>query len=135
MHAAKYLRDTHIPAFVRKLDDLTILPIDSKSFTEELHAHGINVRHIGLVSKLTRLPYVRDLCYTEMIARACKAIFHSRLRRAVFHFKNVEATRIEEEMQTYVVSFVQTVLGNGPQTERVKLFRGQKDVSVMFLVC
>lgn len=116
--ASKYLRETWIPQFVKKLDDLVILPIDSKSFTEELHSHGINMRHIGIIAKSTKLPYVRDLCFIEMVARACKCIFRNRLRKAVFHFRSVEATRIDEEMKSYIVSFFQSLLNEGSQREK-----------------
>ena len=55
MYAAKYLREHTIPQFVRKLDELEILPIDSKEFTERLHSHGINVRHIGTSKFIRRI--------------------------------------------------------------------------------
>jgi len=45
--AGNYLREAIIPQFVKQLDDLQIIPMDSAEFTDTLHENGINVRYLG----------------------------------------------------------------------------------------
>ena len=47
LYASKHLRENAVSSFVRKLDNLEIVPIDSGGFTRELHKNGLNVRLIG----------------------------------------------------------------------------------------
>jgi hypothetical protein len=74
---------------------------------------------IGTLSKLTKLPHVKDLFYVEMITRACKSIFRQRLRRAVLHFRNVEATKIDHELDSYIISLFHTILGPKATAKKV----------------
>lgn len=48
MEASEYLRGKIIPEFVFKLDTLTVLPIDSRGLTTEMHLHGINMRYLSI---------------------------------------------------------------------------------------
>jgi hypothetical protein len=45
--AGRYLRKHVITAFVQKVDNLEILPIDSRGLSIEFHRHGINMRYLG----------------------------------------------------------------------------------------
>jgi len=117
IEAGTYLRDVVIPQFVKQLDDLQIIPLDSEEFTQSMHENGINVRYLSVISKLTKLPYIRDFCNTEMVARACKEIFNQKLRKIVYHFKSIEASKIDEEIQTFIINLFQTVLGNSPKAK------------------
>lgn len=45
--ASRYLRETWIPAFVRRLDELEIRPIDSRHLSLEMHRAGVNMRYLG----------------------------------------------------------------------------------------
>lgn len=45
--ASRQLRDYIIPQFVRRLDMLEFLPIDSSSLREAMHENGINGRFMG----------------------------------------------------------------------------------------
>jgi hypothetical protein len=56
------------------LDSLIIMPIDSESLEMTFHSQGVNMRYLGLVASLSVVPHVKDICITEMIARACKNI-------------------------------------------------------------
>ncbi|ORX60851.1 PH-domain-containing protein [Piromyces finnis] len=117
VEAGSYLKDVIIPQFVSQLDDLQIIPLDSEEFTNTIHENGINVRYLGLIAKLTKLPYIRDFCYSEMVARTCKHIFNDKLRKIVYHFKSIEASKIDEEIQTFIINLFQTVLGNSPKAK------------------
>jgi hypothetical protein len=56
------------------LDSLIIMPIDSESLELTFHSQGVNMRYLGLVASLSVVPHVKDICITEMIARASKNI-------------------------------------------------------------
>ena len=49
--ASDYLRSHVIPAFVQKLDQLVILPMDSRGLAMEMHQHGINMRYLSMYYK------------------------------------------------------------------------------------
>jgi len=66
---------------------------------------------------ILKLPYIRDFCYSEMVARACKTIFNDKLRKIVYHFKSIEASKIDEEIQTFIINLFQTVLGNSQKSK------------------
>jgi tetratricopeptide (TPR) repeat protein len=117
VEASGYLKDVVIPQFVKQLDNLQIIPLDSEEFTQTMHENGINVRYLSLIAKLTKLPYIRDFCYTEMVARACKTVFNDKLRKIVYHFKSIEASKIDEEIQAFIINLFQTVLGNSPKAK------------------
>ncbi|KAJ1537582.1 hypothetical protein HK096_002074, partial [Nowakowskiella sp. JEL0078] len=51
MAASRFLRENWIPSFVKKLDNLKIRPIDSRTLTIEMHRAGINMRYLGIKYK------------------------------------------------------------------------------------
>lgn len=117
--ASIHLRTVLLPKFVKKLDNLEVLPIDSRGITMELHKHGINARYLGLIFKLTRLPYIRNLCAMEMIARAGKQLFRETIRNAILQFRSVEAAYIDDELNFTAVKFFQQLLGSLETQRRV----------------
>ena len=56
-----------------------------------------------------------------MMARSCKRIFAEKLRRAIFHFRDVEANNIDDEMKSYVVRMFNQLLGTFEQQRKVFL--------------
>jgi hypothetical protein len=84
--AARVLRTQRIPELVEMLDSLSIMPIDSKSMTEAMHAHGVNVRYLGLVAQQTALPHIKDICVVEIIARAAKKMLNQHLAEVMFDY-------------------------------------------------
>lgn len=86
--ASLQVRTDKISEIVELLDSLTIMPIDSKSFTQALHSNGINCRYIGLVAQRTALPHIKDLCYVEIVARTCKRIYFQQLVELVFEIED-----------------------------------------------
>jgi hypothetical protein len=46
--AVAHLKQQVVPTFVRSLNMMEILPIDSRGLTAELHRHGINVCLLGI---------------------------------------------------------------------------------------
>lgn len=58
--ASSYLLDVVLPKFVQELCTLEVSPMDGQTLTEALHAHGINMRYIGKVSR-TALVFVQLL--------------------------------------------------------------------------
>lgn len=86
---------------------------------EEFHNNLMKILIKGLIASLSTLPFIRDLCHTEMISRSFKSIFRTRLRSAILHFRSVGATNIDEEMRTYAAGMFSTALGAG---EKVRKF-------------
>lgn len=119
MRACKFLREAWIPGFIKALDSLEVRPFDSRTLTLEMHQRGINMRYLGIICQKSTIPFIRTLALIEMIARACKHEFRTRLREAILHFRSVGATSIENEMKQYASSIFGTVLGN---SERSKSF-------------
>ncbi|KAI9014870.1 translation initiation factor eIF3 subunit 135-domain-containing protein [Gaertneriomyces semiglobifer] len=118
MRASKFLHDTVIPAFVKNLDELNIRPVDSRAMTSEMHCAGVNVRYLGMIARLSTLPYVRGMAAIEMVARSCKSLFRHRLRNAILHFRSVGATLIDDEMTSYAAGMFSTVLGTGDKAHK-----------------
>lgn len=59
------------------LDSLIIIPIDSESLEEAFHVQGVNMRYLGAVTNMCKLPHVKDICITEMFARTLKRMFNT----------------------------------------------------------
>jgi tetratricopeptide (TPR) repeat protein len=85
--ASLKVRTDKITEIVELLDSLTIMPIDSRSFTHALHSNGINCRYIGLIAQRTALPHIKDLCHVEIIARTCKRILFQQLVDLIFEIE------------------------------------------------
>ncbi|XP_031494189.1 clustered mitochondria protein isoform X2 [Nymphaea colorata] len=84
--AGSYLVDVVIPKFVKDLNTLEVSPMDGQTLAEALHAHGINVRYLGKIAKMTKhLPHIWDLCVTEIIVRSAKHILKDILRQCEDH--------------------------------------------------
>jgi hypothetical protein len=80
---SRKLLDDVIPSFVAELDSMTRLPCDSHELSAEMHAAGINMRYLGRIASLTKLPHVRELAEIEMIARVAKHVLIVRVFRLV----------------------------------------------------
>lgn len=95
--AGTYLLETVLPKFVQDSSSLEVSPMDGQTLTEALHAHGINMRYLGQVAKLSKhLPHIWDLCVVEMVTRTAKHVLKGILRAtqdhdvggAIAHFLN-----------------------------------------------
>jgi hypothetical protein len=73
-NAYKYFRDNHIFFFINCLDSMYFKPYDSPTLSETFHQYGVNMFYLGLVSELTSVPHIRELCMIDMIARTCKKL-------------------------------------------------------------
>ncbi|PHT60200.1 Clustered mitochondria protein [Capsicum baccatum] len=81
-----YLKDAVLPKFIQDLCTLEVSPMDGQTLTEALHAHGINLRYLGIVAEGTRnLPHLWDLCSNEIVVRCAKHILKDLLRDAEDH--------------------------------------------------
>ncbi|KAJ3192337.1 hypothetical protein HK101_006708, partial [Irineochytrium annulatum] len=116
--AARFLREQWVPALVRRLDGMEVRPVDSITVATELHRAGVNVRYLGLIAKLSTIPYIQELACVEMVARACKSIFRSKLRGLILHFKSVGATQIDEETRNWTSNMFSTALGSAEKSQK-----------------
>jgi len=69
------------------LDDLQIMPIDTESLTEAFHQWGINMRYLSHVLVLSQVPYVKEICIVDMLARTCKNMFNRMLSELIIENK------------------------------------------------
>lgn len=69
------LKVQEIVNFVQKLDKLDLIVSDSQEFSTALKQHGINMRYISKVIKLTNLPYVRAMGEIEAVARVVRTLY------------------------------------------------------------
>jgi tetratricopeptide (TPR) repeat protein len=141
-NASKYLRTQRIPEFVAKLDTLAIFPYESHTLTQAMHAHGINMRYLGRICELTKLPHVRELVTIEMLARTCKDVLNENMRKTIIgahervaHIIHDLASRgrhlndeamakllqfnrqLTEDTETNIVDFFNLVLGKSSDHE------------------
>lgn len=81
---ASYLKDVVIPSFVDDLSTLRIRLAEGTTLTKLMHAHGINLRYFGHVTKLLeerKAPAFVILAFQrEMVVRVTKHIFNEYLR-------------------------------------------------------
>ncbi|KXS11135.1 hypothetical protein M427DRAFT_36322 [Gonapodya prolifera JEL478] len=100
-----------------------IFPSDPSSAPAATHPHhagtgssgpssskSVNIRYLGAIADLTKLPFVREMATIEMVARSCKHLLRSRLRRQILQFRSTGAKRVEDELATNVASFFALVL-------------------------
>ena len=111
--ASLKLRTDKISEIVELLDSLTIMPIDSKSMTQAMHASGINCRYLGLIAHKTALPHIKDLCIVEIIARTCKNLLFQQLAELMMESteeKQIDLT--EATNRNHLASSVKNLEGN-----------------------
>ena len=111
MQAARFLRENWIPSFVKNLDNMDLCPFDSESLTRALHSKGINLRYLGYICTISKIPFVRTLVLVEMVSRACKILFRTKFRDSIMHFRCVGATAVNEQLQSYATQFFASILG------------------------
>mmetsp|Transcript_39107 Transcript_39107/g.37439 ORF Transcript_39107/g.37439 Transcript_39107/m.37439 type:complete len:93 (-) Transcript_39107:2170-2448(-) len=81
---------TVLPGLVNSLDSLTIIPIDSESLEKAFHSHGINIRYLGEVAKMSVVPHVKDICINDMLARVCKNILNKQISSMILDHQQAE---------------------------------------------
>jgi hypothetical protein len=120
-----------IPNFVKELDMLEMLLIDSQTVTKEMHSRGINIRYLGVVAELTKLPHVRDTMVVEMVARAAKEILRGTWRKVTKRCRTEPPPSLTElspdamkailkqELDAVALDFFNLALGNSRQSIQV----------------
>ena len=73
--ASQMLKLQEIVRFVNGLDNLDIVIDDSEELSRAMKSNGINLRYLGLVIKLTQLPYIRVMFEVEAIARVIRSLY------------------------------------------------------------
>lgn len=80
LFAWKTLHSTTLIDVAKNLDLLFFIPLDSYGLTQYIHSYGINVRKLGLLYLLCKLPFLKQLILCEVIARSCKVLLGHTLR-------------------------------------------------------
>jgi hypothetical protein len=108
--AFKHLMGPVIDGLIRDLESLKVLPIDSVEWTNALHSRGINVYLLGELYKRSTLPHIREHVVAEMAARAFKCVLADQLRLAIRHFRQVQALKVEQELRSIVLEWIEQLL-------------------------
>ncbi|OMJ73494.1 hypothetical protein SteCoe_27794 [Stentor coeruleus] len=98
--ASLKVRTEKISEIIELLDSLTIMPIDSRSLTQALHANGINCRYLGLIVNRTALPHIKDLCLVEIVGRTCKRLLFQQLADLMLENTESEENPLENTRKT-----------------------------------
>ncbi|KAJ5070037.1 clustered mitochondria protein [Anaeramoeba ignava] len=114
--ASDYLFSNTLPNFILQTDDLKIIPLDSEELKKEMHKNGINMRHLGVLANLTKIPHVRQLLMIDMIARICKKILFQQLRKTSKRIKNIES---KEFPNLEVTEFDKKIMDSKEETETI----------------
>lgn len=98
--ASDFLLNVQIPAFLRECRDHSAAPMDGQTLSDNLHNRGINIRYLGIITKLLatapELSYVYTIAVSEVLMRSTKHVFTTymqglemtHLSVAVAHFLN-----------------------------------------------
>ncbi|KAI3636260.1 hypothetical protein MIR68_005612 [Amoeboaphelidium protococcarum] len=108
--AHRHLVTVVIPKFAQQLDQMEILPIDSRGLSAELHKSGINIRYIGVLYGSAKLPYVRHLLGVEMISRVFKSLFRERIRQSVYHYRDIGAVDVHQDLIRVTIEMLNELL-------------------------
>lgn len=108
--AVKYLMGNVIGTLLKDLESLICLPVDSVEWTAELHRRGINIGLLGEIYKRTQLPHVKEHVMIEMVSRAFKSILSDQLRIAIRHFRQVQALKVEQELRSIVLEWMEQLV-------------------------
>lgn len=75
---------------------------------------------LGLIAKVSKIPFIREMCCIDMVARSVKNLFRIKMKTSILHFKSVGATNIDDQMKDYAVTIFNYVLGFGEKSEKVR---------------
>jgi tetratricopeptide (TPR) repeat protein len=130
LFAWKTLHATTLVDVAKNLDLLFFIPLDSYGLTHYIHSYGVNVRKLGLLYLLCKLPFLKQLILCEIIARSCKVLLGHTLRNISRKFaaesmvavlrgrsSNADFTEVQEvtnnARKAAVVDIFNIVLGSG----------------------
>ena len=74
-----HVSEDEIQKFVAELDSMEMFVFDSQSLSEAMRARHIPVSLLPKLAEMSKIPAVRVLLQTEMIARVCKSLISTRL--------------------------------------------------------
>ena len=74
-----------------------------------MHKAGVNTRYLGKIANLTKLPHVRNLAITEMLAHTCSKILGQQIIDLTFESNGEkQVTDVGLENYTALSDFLQT---------------------------
>ena len=116
--ARMFLEDQQLLNLVEQFDMLQIIAIDSEQFTNVLHENGINMKYLGKLLKLTKLPYLREFSLIQMVSRCTKLILNRELRGTIKHLRKVQANRVEDEIKLKTLQVLSGLFGSISDQQR-----------------
>mmetsp|Transcript_29066 Transcript_29066/g.73052 ORF Transcript_29066/g.73052 Transcript_29066/m.73052 type:complete len:1029 (-) Transcript_29066:1489-4575(-) len=76
----RFLFEKIIPQFVEDLNTHAITAVTHADLVRQMHARGINCRHLGMVRSGIKVAHLQSFLLTEMCARAMKNMLREHLR-------------------------------------------------------
>lgn len=61
---------------MRDIDALRVYVCDSYTLKEKMHAAGINMKYLGEIAEITKIPYIMNTVIIDMVARAFKKVLN-----------------------------------------------------------
>jgi hypothetical protein len=95
--ASQMLKQKEIVRFVQRLDNLEEVVEDCAHLSEVMKRNGINMRYLGRIIKITRLPYIKAMAEVDAIARIIRQLYCDYQREFA-----AETFRAREEVQLYL---------------------------------
>ena len=119
--ACKRVKEDHISALAKMLDNTTVFLVDSQGIEDLLHEYGINIRYIGSLAEKVNLEFNKRILETEMIARACKRYFFKTFQDIALERKLGHLELLQEFKECFV-DFLNLLFVKSKQGEQ--FFRG-----------
>eukprot|EP01087_Luapelamoeba_hula_P002431 TRINITY_DN1209_c0_g1_i3.p1 TRINITY_DN1209_c0_g1~~TRINITY_DN1209_c0_g1_i3.p1 ORF type:complete len:1191 (-),score=150.31 TRINITY_DN1209_c0_g1_i3:38-3436(-) len=113
LECTRELHKTVIPRVAAELDDLVTsqkLPASQLNFSEVLHKHGVNMRHLGRVKTRVKNSEVGKELLIEMVVRVFKNSLRQQLRDRA---RSIKVTS-DEPFKIIIVNFINTMLRHKP---------------------
>lgn len=104
------LQERIIPQFVNELTNLTIMPLDGRQLTNEMHKRGIGMSFLGKIAVMGKHNFTRELAVREVLTRTIKMLIrdglsflvedsvgfsHEEIKKCILHYFN-EIFTLEE---------------------------------------
>lgn len=105
--ATRVLLEIIIPEFAQKLNEMPLGSIKNYRMSENLHRHGINVRHLSLIRSLVTNPVASEIILVEMVSRTLKNLLRFYLRYEMQRLKEAS----EYVHRELIVQFLNKVSG------------------------
>jgi hypothetical protein len=88
---------------------------NSKELSNMMHSFGLNMRHLGLVFRQARQPWLKKILQAELAARCIKIFFRFDMQNCIMNQgeRTDPRERQTDREKARVIAFLNILLGNG----------------------